>query len=67
MKENEYLLVTWDSGALVSISRRHSLLDCNSFVADLVDLVRQFGTPKSVEIKTDKETVGVESHGVRES
>lgn len=55
LKSRERVVASWDNGAYVSIDQRHSLLDCNTFVADLVDLIRQFGPPAKVELKMEND------------
>ena len=55
LKPTETLVASWDNGAFCSIEQRHSLLSCSTFVADLVQLVRQFGSPNKVEIRVDHE------------
>ncbi len=68
LKTSERVVASWDNGAFVSIDQRHSLLDCNTFVGDLVDLIRQFGPPAKVEIKTEEDDgkTGVQNSGVRD-
>ncbi len=55
LKTCERLVALWDNGAYVSISQRHSLLGCSSFLGDLADMIRQFGSPQKVELRKDEE------------
>lgn len=68
LETRERLVALWNNGAYCSIDQRHSLMNCSTFVGDLVDLTRQFGSPDSVEIRTEEVEVtapAVNNEGVR--